>query len=145
MVSALAARHAVPILFCNQVGGNDELVFDGASFAVDAHGRVLASLPHFETALEVFELDKARYVQKVYGTERFDHPGGRMVESDPRGKLLGAHVPRLCTASGRAPGQYGEPLVDRRLDAQPVRNHHDFTVEIVRFDIPRAALQRLPG
>ncbi|HEX2486550.1 MAG TPA: NAD+ synthase [Myxococcota bacterium] len=57
MVSALAARHGVPVLFCNQVGGNDELVFDGASFAVDRGGRVVASLPHFETALEVFELE----------------------------------------------------------------------------------------
>jgi NAD+ synthetase len=57
MVSALAKRHGVPILFCNQVGGNDELVFDGASFAVDAQGRVRAALPHFETALEVFDLE----------------------------------------------------------------------------------------
>ena len=57
MVSALARRHGVPILFCNQVGGNDELVFDGASFAVDAQGRLRAALPHFETALEVFELE----------------------------------------------------------------------------------------
>jgi NAD+ synthetase len=57
MVSTLARRHGVPILFCNQVGGNDELVFDGASFAVDAQGRLRAALPHFETALEVFELE----------------------------------------------------------------------------------------
>jgi NAD+ synthase (glutamine-hydrolysing) len=57
MVSALARRHGVPILFCNQVGGNDELVFDGASFAVDAQGRVRAALPHFETALEIFDLE----------------------------------------------------------------------------------------
>ena len=57
MVSALARRHGVPILFCNQVGGNDELVFDGASFAVDGEGRVRAALPHFETALEVFDLE----------------------------------------------------------------------------------------
>ncbi|HVH06068.1 MAG TPA: nitrilase-related carbon-nitrogen hydrolase, partial [Myxococcota bacterium] len=33
MVSALARLHRVPILFSNQVGGNDELIFDGASFA----------------------------------------------------------------------------------------------------------------
>jgi len=57
MVSDLARRHRVPILFCNQVGGNDELVFDGASFAVDAQGRVRAALPHFETALAVFDLE----------------------------------------------------------------------------------------
>jgi NAD+ synthase (glutamine-hydrolysing) len=57
MVSALARRHRVPILFCNQVGGNDELIFDGASFAVDASGRVRAALPHFAPALEVFDLE----------------------------------------------------------------------------------------
>jgi NAD+ synthase (glutamine-hydrolysing) len=57
MVSDLARRHRVPILFCNQVGGNDELVFDGASFAVDAGGRVRAALPHFESALAVFDLE----------------------------------------------------------------------------------------
>jgi NAD+ synthetase len=57
MVSELARRHRVPVLFCNQVGGNDELIFDGASFAVDAQGRVRAALPHFAPALEVFELE----------------------------------------------------------------------------------------
>jgi NAD+ synthetase len=57
MVGALARRHRVPVLFCNQVGGNDELVFDGASFAVDARGELRAALPHFEPALEVFDLD----------------------------------------------------------------------------------------
>ena len=57
MIAALAQRHGVPILFCNQVGGNDELVFDGASFAVDARGRMLAALPHFEPALEVVDLE----------------------------------------------------------------------------------------
>jgi NAD+ synthase (glutamine-hydrolysing) len=57
MIAALAQRHGIPILFCNQVGGNDELVFDGASFAADARGRVLAALPHFEPALEVVDLE----------------------------------------------------------------------------------------
>jgi len=38
-------------VYCNLVGGQDELVFDGASFAVDARGRVLALAPPFEEAL----------------------------------------------------------------------------------------------
>ena len=42
--------------------------------------------------LEVFDLDKARYARNVYGTDRLDHPGGRMAESDPRTKLLGGHL-----------------------------------------------------
>jgi sulfate adenylyltransferase len=41
---------------------------------------------------DVFPWDKAAYVKAVYGTDRLDHPGGRMVESDPRTHLLGGTV-----------------------------------------------------
>lgn len=57
LFAGLARRHRVPIAFCNQVGGNDELIFDGGSFLVDAEGRIRASLPLFEPALEVLDLD----------------------------------------------------------------------------------------
>ena len=56
VLAELAARHRVPIVFTNQVGGNDELIFDGASFVVDAEGECRASLPLFEPALEIVEL-----------------------------------------------------------------------------------------
>jgi NAD+ synthetase len=55
----LAAKHGVPIVFANQVGGNDELIFDGGSFVADARGRILCQLPLFETALEVVDLETA--------------------------------------------------------------------------------------
>jgi NAD+ synthase (glutamine-hydrolysing) len=54
--SELAARCGVPIVFVNQLGGNDELIFEGASFAVDARGRLRAALPAFEEAFRVVEL-----------------------------------------------------------------------------------------
>jgi len=41
LAARAAARVAAPVLYVNQVGGNDELVFDGASFVVDAAGRPL--------------------------------------------------------------------------------------------------------
>jgi sulfate adenylyltransferase len=41
---------------------------------------------------DIFPLDKPRYIKSVYGTERTDHPGGRMVLSDPRDRLLGGEV-----------------------------------------------------
>ncbi|HWG47830.1 MAG TPA: hypothetical protein VN688_34015 [Gemmataceae bacterium] len=41
---------------------------------------------------DVFPWDKAHYVRSVYGTERFDHPGGRMTERDTRTHLLGGTV-----------------------------------------------------
>ena len=57
LFAALARRHGVPIVFCNQVGGNDELVFDGGSFFVDAQGEIRASLPLFESALEIVDTE----------------------------------------------------------------------------------------
>ena len=55
----LAAKRAVPIAFCNQVGGNDELIFHGGSFVTDARGRVRLTLPLFEEAFAVCDLDTA--------------------------------------------------------------------------------------
>ena len=57
MVSRLAQRHSVPICFVNQVGGNDELIFDGGSFAVDSAGRVVSRFPLFESHFGVFDFD----------------------------------------------------------------------------------------
>ena len=59
LISDTARRHSVPMVFVNQVGGNDELVFDGGSFACDARGRVLAALPLFEPAFRVVDLASA--------------------------------------------------------------------------------------
>jgi NAD+ synthetase len=59
LLADLAAKRGVPIAFVNQVGGNDELVFDGASCVVDARGRVLAALPLFEPAFAVVDLAAA--------------------------------------------------------------------------------------
>jgi NAD+ synthetase len=55
----LAAKRSVPIAFCNQVGGNDELIFHGGSFVADAQGRVRAALPLFEPAFAVVDLESA--------------------------------------------------------------------------------------
>jgi NAD+ synthase len=51
VVCARVRETGLPLIYVNQVGGQDELVFDGASFAVQADGEVCMSLPAFETAL----------------------------------------------------------------------------------------------
>ncbi|MCE9519227.1 MAG: NAD+ synthase, partial [Verrucomicrobia bacterium] len=56
MMSALARELQIPIAYCNAVGGNDQLVFDGNSLVIGANGTVLAALPGFEKALSVIEL-----------------------------------------------------------------------------------------
>ncbi len=50
VVRQRAREIAVPILYVNQVGGQDELVFDGASHVVDREGQTVARLPIFESA-----------------------------------------------------------------------------------------------
>ena len=44
---ARSTETGLPLVYVNQVGGQDELVFDGASFALDAHRRLVAQLPSF--------------------------------------------------------------------------------------------------
>ncbi|MGI9264475.1 MAG: nitrilase-related carbon-nitrogen hydrolase, partial [Gammaproteobacteria bacterium] len=52
-----AAETGLPLLYCNMVGGQDELVFDGASCVVDASGNLVSRLPSFEEALSLVEFD----------------------------------------------------------------------------------------
>ncbi len=57
-VVALRAReHGLPIVYCNLVGGQDELVFDGGSFAVDATGKVVRRAALFEEALVAVDVE----------------------------------------------------------------------------------------
>ena len=56
MLSHMALRHRRPLVFVNQVGGNDDLIFDGQSCAFDAQGRLFARTRAFEEDLIVVEL-----------------------------------------------------------------------------------------
>ena len=56
MLGALAKKHRRPLLYVNQVGGNDDLIFDGRSLAFDAAGKLLARGPAFEEAVTIVDL-----------------------------------------------------------------------------------------
>jgi NAD+ synthase (glutamine-hydrolysing) len=51
-----AKRHGLPFVVVNQVGGNDELIFDGRSMVVGADGRLIAYLPAFEECVQLVDL-----------------------------------------------------------------------------------------
>ena len=53
--SAAARNSGMPLLYVNQVGGNDQLVFDGSSFAMDREGKVIAAARSFEEDLVLFD------------------------------------------------------------------------------------------
>jgi NAD+ synthase (glutamine-hydrolysing) len=48
MLAAIAQRHKIPVFICNQVGGNDSLIFDGSSFGLAADGTLLAQAASFQ-------------------------------------------------------------------------------------------------
>ena len=52
-----ARTYSLPIVYVNQVGGNDELVFDGASMVVNRHGELVARAKQFEEDLIVLDMD----------------------------------------------------------------------------------------
>ncbi|EIQ01153.1 NAD+ synthetase [Opitutaceae bacterium TAV1] len=59
LVANTARALRAPVVYCNAIGGNDELVFDGRSLAVDAGGNLLATLSAFREELRVVEIPKA--------------------------------------------------------------------------------------
>jgi NAD+ synthase/NAD+ synthase (glutamine-hydrolysing) len=67
MLASLARRHGLSLLYANQVGGNDDLVFDGRSSAFDSQGRLIARGAGFKEDLVIVELNP---------------PGGRIAEED---------------------------------------------------------------
>ncbi len=56
MIRQHAARHRVPFLYLNQVGGNDELIFDGHSLGVDASGGLILRADDFDEAFMVVDV-----------------------------------------------------------------------------------------
>jgi len=57
LMAAHARRHSTPIVYVNQVGGNDELLFDGSSCVLDPAGRVVAQARAFEEDFLLVDLD----------------------------------------------------------------------------------------
>ena len=63
VVLQAARRFRVPMIYLNQVGGQDELVFDGASMVVDAGGEVAARLPAFRESVESVVFREGKFVR----------------------------------------------------------------------------------
>jgi len=57
MLRSIAMTHKLPVVYVNQVGGNDSLIFDGASMALTADGKVAAQGAAFEEDLVLFDTE----------------------------------------------------------------------------------------
>ena len=80
MLRATAKRHGLPVVYVNQVGGNDSLVFDGSSIAVTADGRVAAQAHSFAEDLVMFDTQS----------------GSGEVRPQPLDELAAAYLALVC-------------------------------------------------
>ena len=74
MVGALARSHRRPIFYCNSVGGNDQLIFDGNSIAVNADGKLIRKLNGFveqEAVIDSSDNSTADFVEPPVAQDLF--------------------------------------------------------------------------
>jgi NAD+ synthase (glutamine-hydrolysing) len=103
MLATRAADASCALVYVNQVGGQDELVFDGASMVFDADGELLARAPQFTEAVTIVDLD----VRPVFRKRLLD-PRGR-VSTEPLAELV-------LTERATADGDHRPPVVEAALD-----------------------------
>jgi NAD+ synthase (glutamine-hydrolysing) len=97
LVSTRAADSHCAVVYVNQVGGQDELVFDGGSFVMDHEGALLARAPQFVEDLMIVDVP----VPPVY----------RKRLLDPRGRATEALLPTVeVSATPRRPTSSSESL-----------------------------------
>jgi NAD+ synthase (glutamine-hydrolysing) len=65
LVSNLAAKQSTAVAYVNLIGGQDDLVFDGNSFLIDASGKEIARAKQFEQDLLVFEIESKVTIKPV--------------------------------------------------------------------------------
>ena len=93
MLVTRARDNSAYLAFCNLVGGQDELVFDGHSVVLDDEGEVLARAPGFEEALLVVDLDPSEAIgRRLRDVRRRALAREREDEREPEVVELGASV-----------------------------------------------------
>jgi NAD+ synthase (glutamine-hydrolysing) len=112
MLATRAADASVPVVYVNLVGGQDELVFDGASMCFDEGGQLLARGTQFTEDLLVVDVDV--------------RPAFRRRALDPRGRRRAPALPEVHVSGGRP----AEPPVASRIEPalEPVHEVYEALV-----------------
>src|SRR5205823_6660521 len=108
MFATRARDNSCLVAFCNAVGGQDELIFDGHSLVVDEDGRVVARAPGFEEAFLIVDIEPAEAVGRRLRDVR------RRALARERDALPEAPVVHVGGAAGER--EPVEPVVAPRLD-----------------------------
>ena len=124
MLAQRAADYGCFVAFCNAVGGQDELVFDGHSLVIDPAGRVVARGAQFEEDLVVVDLDT------VSATRRRLH--------DPRWRQAGADHDRVRSVAVERAAPRSPPA------GPPPRKRQSRTVDAAAPSPPPEPAPRVP-
>src|SRR5262249_49756767 len=112
MLATRAADASVPLLYVNLVGGQDELVFDGASMLFDESGVLVARARQFEEDLLVVDVDV--------------RPASRRRSLDPRGRSRSNQLTEIEVSEARLADRRSEPRVE--APHAPVREVYEALV-----------------
>jgi NAD+ synthase (glutamine-hydrolysing) len=102
MLATRAADAQVPVAYVNLVGGQDELVFDGASMVFDEKGALVARARQFSEDLLVVDIDV--------------RPGYRRRLLDPRGRVTAPTLPEVPISDAQIGAPYEASRVESLLE-----------------------------
>jgi NAD+ synthase (glutamine-hydrolysing) len=102
MLATRAADASVPVVYVNLVGGQDELVFDGASMAFDESGQLIARGTQFAEDLLVIDVDV--------------RPAFRRRALDPRGRRRAPALPEVRVTGAQPVAPVVEPRIEPVLE-----------------------------
>jgi NAD+ synthase (glutamine-hydrolysing) len=117
MLVQRARDNLCAVLFCNLVGGQDELVFDGGSVAIDEMGEVLARGPVFDEALVCATIDPGSVAAARLRDARHRTAVRRDRESSEE---FAPTVARLTVPNGSSAGEVGGPVADLPPDEDEI-------------------------
>jgi NAD+ synthase (glutamine-hydrolysing) len=106
MLATRASDASCALAYVNLLGGQDELVFDGASVVLAANGDVVGSAPQFDEAVVLVDVD----IRPVF----------RKRLLDPRGRAESVALPVAVVTEARRPGRLAARLVGPIADPLPV-------------------------
>ena len=70
ILTNIAEKHHIPLVYVNQAGGNDDLIFDGTSFVLDKTGKLQVRCAEFKEDLCLYDLDKNKgSIAKISASE----------------------------------------------------------------------------
>ena len=118
MLAQRAADYGCFVAFCNAVGGQDELVFDGHSLVIDPAGRVVARGAQFEEDLLVVDLDILSATRR-----RLHDPRWRQAGAD-RDRVRSVAVEAAAPTGPAEPAPPGEPADDPDAPFADGRGRH---------------------